>query len=447
VDEDCDGSDLRGAALAAAGRWDFPVPDAAPTRPDVILITVDALSARRMGVLGYPRKITEHLDDLARRSAFFEAYFTQGPSTRLSFPAMFTGRWDTVIEREPVFRHIPHPIATSERQVQDVFGDAGYDTVAIIPDAYFLPSFWPSLTRGFARVDTSALLRTKEEILRAGGHTADGVTRAALRVLDSKRKKPLFLWAHYYDAHSPYNQPPNAPIFGTTPNDVHDAEVWSVDRAMAPLLERLVDRPNTLLVVTADHATVFHPNPKTRKGHYGYDVYTATLHAPLIVHAPWIRPRRWPKPTSSLDVLPTLANMLRTNPKATLFGTSLVPEIFDASDAHPQYVFSEFFLEERAIRDGKDGLLAVGVRDDRYNLILDRGTGAYELYDWRKDYFETDNLATDPGHRADFDRLKALVGAFVFEMSEKPRQRRAEAARSAPMPTPVPGVLPPSDPR
>ncbi len=76
----------------------------------------------------------------------FTHCFSQGPSTRLSFPSMFTSRWDSQLTQ--VFSpHFPYSLATTERQLQDVLDDAGYDTAAVLPASYFQADRWQSLTR------------------------------------------------------------------------------------------------------------------------------------------------------------------------------------------------------------------------------------------------------------------------------------------------------------
>ena len=97
VDEDCDGADLDARLLGAEVKHDHALPADFPARPTVVLLTVDAFAASRMKAFGYARSVTPHIDAFARRGTFFRYGFAQGPSTRLSFPAMFTSRWDTQI--------------------------------------------------------------------------------------------------------------------------------------------------------------------------------------------------------------------------------------------------------------------------------------------------------------------------------------------------------------
>lgn len=406
IDEDCDGQDVTTTAASLCTTTRQEVSDGVPKTPDVILITVDALAAARMGIMGYARPTTRNLDAFARKSMYFDSAFAQGPSTRLSFPAIFTSKWDSLIRRDPQNHHLPYSLEEEETQLAEVLRGAGYETAAIIPDRNFVPSYWPSATRGFSIVDDSP-------VHARSGHNAAEVTKRALDLLHRERTKPLFMWVHYYDPHSPYHQPAGVTRFGASDSDIYDAEVLYTDTSVGPLLEALTARPNTLTIVTADHGTVFHPQPQTRRARYGYDVYTATLHVPLLFHAPFLKPRVWSGVVSTLDIYPTIADLLRLEPPGALCGSSLA-QILLGSDPPPRGpTFHEFYLPERALRDNEDALVKVAVRNDKYNLVFNCQEGSYELYDWRDDYYEMKNLMHSHEHRHAFDALQETLLSFI----------------------------------
>ena len=99
-DEDCDGADLDAKRLSVELRRDWPVPSEFPKRPPIVLITIDTFAASRMHALGNKRVVTPAIDAFAKRSALFRYAFAEGPSTRLSFPALFTSRWDSQIRED-----------------------------------------------------------------------------------------------------------------------------------------------------------------------------------------------------------------------------------------------------------------------------------------------------------------------------------------------------------
>ncbi|MFO0680037.1 MAG: sulfatase [Polyangiaceae bacterium] len=404
VDEDCDGHDASNSSIRPRARVEVGQ-HALSYRPSIVLVTVDGLSARRLVALGSPRPVMPNVDEFAERGALFTHCFAQGPSTRLSLPAMFTSRWDSQLEQVYAPRH-PYPLASGERQIQDVMNDAGYETVAVISDDYFQAPTWPSATRGFQRVDKSAI--------PFGVHNAVQVTDAALKVVNGAHDRPYFLWVHYFDAHAPYVKFPDAPETNPSDEEMYRAELSFVDRELGRLFGALESKAEPPYVAfTSDHGTVFHPDPSLRTGHYGYDLYTATLHVPLILRGPGIDPRRVDGLVSTMDVVPTFADLLQLG-DAGFQGTSLAPEVFRGDVDPTRTLFHEFFLQERAFR-GEDPLSLVSVRDGRWNLVLDRTTGHYELYDWTTDYWEVKDRYEENGRAPEVRRLKALLGTFLQE--------------------------------
>jgi choline-sulfatase len=412
IDEDCDGSDLSPLAFRPRPRVSFGQ-GTVPTHPTIVLITIDALGAPRLSALGSPVPLMPRVDQFAASSMLFTHCFSQGPSTRLSFPSMFTSRWDSQL----VFTYaprIPYSVGPKEKQVQDLIDDAGYDTVAVIPNTYFDRTRWPSVTRGFQQVETTALSSP------TGKHNAPQVTDAALRVLSQPRDRPLYLWVHYFDAHPPYGPLPGVQYKDHGDKAYYDAELGYIDRELGRLLDALAQRSDpTYVILTADHSTVFHPNPESRRYHYGYDVYTATLHVPLIVHGPAIKPGRVEDIVSTMDVAPTILDLLRIPEPAQFNGTSLIPEAMMGQHDPKRILFHEYYLPEFVLR-GKDPLQIVSVRNDHYDLILDRDRGNYELYDWTADYFEQHDLYETMAQTPEVGHLRSMLGGFLVQFDNRP---------------------------
>jgi arylsulfatase A-like enzyme len=405
IDEDCDGFDLSPIALRSRDALATAHPRL-PVRPAVVLVTVDALGAPRLR-----DSLMPNLDALAASSMLFASCFSVGPSTRLSFPSMFTARYDSELVYAYAPR-LPYSLAPGEKQVQDVADDAGYRSVAVVPDGYFVKSRWPSVTRGFQRVDETAL--------PAGKHNAEQVTDAAIRTLSEAGDPPLYLWVHYYDAHPPYGTLPGVAYPDESAETLYDAELRHIDQALGRLFDAIAHRPGaTFVLVTADHATVFHPDPASRQGHYGYDLYTATLHVPLVVHGPGIAPGRVDELVSTLDVGPTILELMGARPLPHAEGTSLLPELFAGARDGARVLFHEYYLPERILRD-RDPLGIVSVRDARYDLVLDRERGDYELYDWRVDYFEQHDLYEAMARTQPAARLRSLLGSFLAQFDRRP---------------------------
>jgi arylsulfatase A-like enzyme len=409
-DEDCDGADLDAKRLAVELRRDWPVPAAFPRKPPIVLITIDTFAASRMHALGNKRAVTPKLDAYAARSALFRYAFAEGPSTRLSFPALFTSRWDSEIKKKAAPGSRPSAIDDGETLLAEALAAEGYDTNAVVPDIYFRRTRWPSITAGFNKV--------AEGPSRVfGTHNSDAVTDTALDLLKKERKKPLFLWVHYYDAHSPHVQPKAIETFGTTHADVYDAELKMCDREVGRLLaaiDKLPEAQAPVVVITGDHGIAF-DSPRHTQFNYGYDLTTPVLHVPLIVHGPQIKPQVNDSIVSLMDVAPTLTNLAHVSRKLPFEGASLVPELLEGRASRPERLVHQFYLPERTFEDA-DPLEAISLRTDRFNLIHDRKHGSFELYDWRADYFENHNLADDKKYASTLLGMKRQLALYTYRL-------------------------------
>jgi arylsulfatase A-like enzyme len=418
IDENCDGEDASFTPLGAEA-WSSTLPDGAPEDPTVVLITIDGASPYHLdvgtnagGSTAEERADTPNIRAWADESLVFDDAFVQGPSTRLSFPSIFTSRWDSELPRVRN-RGLPHNFECHDCRLATFARSAGYETVAVVSNVYFTRSRWSSVLEGFRVVDDRAV--------SAGSHNADKVTERAIAQLERDRDQPLFMWVHYYDAHSPFTPVEGDPVEASTPLELHHRELAFLDEHIQPLFEAIeAADPDALVIVTSDHGTVFRGPAARRRGYYGYDLDTAALHVPMVLHARWLPARHSSALVSSMDITPTILNALRVEENGdeiVLRGQSMFRHV---SDQHPEgrMLFHQFFLPEKILRH-QDALEQVSVRTERYNLVFNRKAARWEMYDWVADYFEQDNLldGDPPPEQAPMHR--ALEG-FVFAVYEPP---------------------------
>ena len=422
-DEDCDGVDLSRSLIARRPRQNWPVPAEFPRRPPIILITIDTFAARHMHALGGSRDITPALDAFAEKGTLFSACFAEGPSTRLSFPSIFTSRYDTQIKRTLIGKH-PYPLESSELLLAEVLRNHGYDTTAVVPGNVFSATRWSTLLQGFSHILDATTVKG-----RGKDHTGSLITDTAIEALKrDTRGKPLFLWAHYYDAHSPHNQPADVPSFGTSAPDVYDAELALVDRDIGHLLSAIdaTFHEQALVIITADHGVAFDA-PRHSKHGYGYDLATNVLHVPLIVRGPGVRAQVLGHPVSTMDIAPTIANLLHLPGRLPFEGASLVPELFTGERTRPPRLHHQFFLLERRWK-GEDPLALSSLRTDQYDLVYDHRSGLYELYDYNEDYEEQRDLSETPEHAEAFKALKRQLQMLLYEVYAPTEQGEPKAA-------------------
>ena len=100
-------------------------------RPNVLLVTIDALRADHLGTYGYRRRASPQIDAFARSAVVLEQAYTYWPKTRGSFAAMLTGRTAArsgYSARRPAIPDFSPTLAS-------VLQAAGYRTVAAVDSA------------------------------------------------------------------------------------------------------------------------------------------------------------------------------------------------------------------------------------------------------------------------------------------------------------------------
>ncbi|MCA9602591.1 MAG: sulfatase [Polyangiales bacterium] len=390
VDEDCRFGDLRADVRAySTGPSAVPRPAGIADRPNIVLITVDALSHAHTGFGGYGRPVTPNLDAWAKGATVFESAFSASSSTRLSFPALVAGAFVSSVRLLPS-RGIPHDFDPSTRTLAVALREHGYETVHVIADDYFDKGRWGGYWMGFDSVDTNAYRAAADP-----DHTSPEVTDAAIAAVEAPRKAPLFLWVHYYDVHGPYVQPANVRVYGRASVDRYDAELTFLDRQIGRLLAAVRERwPATGRVVafTADHGEAF--DRKHGSMHHDFTLDSAVLHIPLVVEAPWAEGHgaRIDGLASQLDVVPTLLNLANVGPWSKAMGESLVPSISKGVAPAKTVLYSLFYIPEDRLKR-RDPFRMINVRTDDLAFTIDYEKNTTRLHAWRKDPLEEQELS------------------------------------------------------
>jgi choline-sulfatase len=126
-------------------------------------------------------------------------------------------------------------------------------------------------------------------------------------------------------------------------------------------------------------------------GQHGHPEHGLTwdeqLHAPCVILAPGVAPRRVPFPVSAHDVLPTLLGMLDLPDEASLLAQVTGHNVL-APDYQPAPVFSR-----SSLRQVKHGATAeIALTTDRWKVVVP-AEGKPQLFDLRADPHEQQNVA------------------------------------------------------
>jgi hypothetical protein len=255
---------------------------------------------------------------------------------------------------------------------------------------------------------------TREETLRT--RVSQDVTSRGIEFLRRARAEPFFLWLHYFDAHNPYSAP--AAFNEKIPESPYHAEVASLDFQIGLLmseLEQLGLRGRTLVVLTADHGEGLgeHGEPS-----HSFLLYDTTMRVPLVLWGLDGLPvgKRVASPVRTLDILPTVLDLLGLEAPTDIQGVSLEPLLSGAASD----------LELRGYGEATRFAATFGLpvlrslRDGRWKYIHKVNP---ELYDVIADPSERNNLAEQ--HPETLARLRAELRRGIENAPAAPSDARA----------------------
>ena len=424
--------------------------------PDILLIVVDTLRADHLGAYGYARPTTPRLDALAQGGTRFESATSAAPWTLPSIMSILTSRLPS--RHGVIDDGLRLPAETPT--LASALGAAGYRAGAFVAHIYVTAPF--GFDRGFAHFEDFGLTRPGYALERGMEPTADRVTDAALAFVADDPAKPLFVMAHYFDPHWPYEAPePFRDRFAATPAwagppdtsydalsryqdpavampddyrrfviDRYDGEIAFVDAQIGRLVDgfRKTRRGRPLaIVVTGDHGEEFKEHGSI--GH-GRQMYEEVLHVPLILVPPAATTAtgaavRVGLPVSTLDIAPTLLALAGAATPAGMQGHSLLPllTVDGAREAATPAPVSETV---------RLGAIRQAVRSGPLKLIHSMDENRAELFNLASDPNEIRNLAAarpDDRRRLTgilFERGDHLSGAWNLVWTGDGRPHRFE---------------------
>jgi len=398
-----------GTPLAGCGRPGEPQPgslqqlaalaraDASPT--SLLVILVDTLRADRLSGYGYSRPTSPFLDQLASGGVSFRRVLSPSSWTKPAMASILTASYPA---RHGVLR-ANDALPETARLPAEVFGDAGYRTAAVVGN------HWLSQRFGFEQGFQVYQRFTRDFVLRrqrrdpestTSGHWADrDITESAIEFLRGVGEAPFFLYLHYMGVHN-HASDPAPPHFGSEPDARYDNAVAEADRQVANVvgaLEELGLRSRTLVVVTSDHGESL--SERGFDGH-GFSLYAQEVEVPLLISPPFPleRPREVKIPVSSIDLFPTLYEILGVGPPPGLVGRSLLPIILSGPDAAggPVPVFSH--LDRRWSDLAREADPIASVLLGRHYYIRDlKDPNRAELFDVFSDPAQLESLARSAG--------------------------------------------------
>ncbi len=185
-------------------------------------------------------------------------------------------------------------------------------------------------------------------------------------------------------------------------------------------LERTGQRENTVILFHSDHGEMLGDHGLILKGAYFYE---GLVHVPLIISWPGHLQQNCKSEAlvELVDIAPTLLDMLGLDIPYWMQGKSLLPLLNGQSGLHhhKDSVYCEFY---RAMLGVHDHVYATMYFDGTYKLVAYHGRNTGELYDFRTDPDEYDNVWSHPDYQAlKMELLQKCFDRSVFTVDPKPR--------------------------
>jgi choline-sulfatase len=372
-------------------------PVARPLKPlNVVVITIDTLRPDHLGCYGYSKISTPTLDRIAQGGVLFESAAAQTPLTPPSHASMFTGLNPPAHKVRDTGGFI---LSGSTPTIARILRDRGWDTAAFVSSMVLKKR--SGFDQGFDVYDDEMPRPGKgdeflEDAVRPAGDTVD----RAVSWVNSRTDKPFFLWVHLYDPHVPYHlKPPFSEEYKDRP---YDGEIAYADRELGRLMETLRRKSppeKTLVAVLSDHGESLGEHGELTHGVFLYD---ATLRIVFLMSGAGVPAGVRLKPQArTIDLLPTILNLMGGDAPPGVEGTSLVP-LFTGKEADTAISYAETLYPK--INLGWAELR--GIRTNEWKYIR---APKPELYDLARDPGETRNVVAE--HPEEVRKLEALLVA------------------------------------
>lgn len=308
--------------------------------PNIVLVTIESLSAKYLGSNGDERNLTPNLDALRKHSLYFNNFYATGTRTDRGLEAITLAIPPTPgrsivkrIGRESGFASLGQQLSAVGYDSVFVYGGRGYfDNM----NAFFSGN-------GYRVVDQSSVDEADIHFKNAWGMADEDLYKQTLKLADADyaKQQPFLLQLMTTSNHRPYTYPENR--IDIKSGNGRDGAVKYTDYAIGQFLEQARQKPwfdNTIFIFVADHTA----------GSAGKeDLPIANYQIPLFIYAPkLIEPRENAQLASQIDLAPTLLGLLNMDYQSTFFGRNLLQD----NPLPPRVVVGNY--QHLGLFDGKD---------------------------------------------------------------------------------------------
>jgi arylsulfatase A-like enzyme len=386
VDENCSGEDAK--PYVPDPIPPAPRPTSIPTRPNIVLVQLDALRPDHLHFAGYPRATSKNIDRFREHATWFQRAYSPAPSTRYAMPALFTGNAVRRVPEKMMTPLIVELLPTDETFAAKLTA-AGYDTVGYTIS--YVEHHILKVGQGFRAWSTPWQTDDWEG---AEPSSATITTDAALKTLagwPEDGASPFLLFLHYRCMHDPYTTKPAFDVYGSALADRYDAAIAYCDDELGRFLRALdarVDASRTAVVLFSDHGELLGEHGFTN---HGYTIYEPDVRSLVLARVPGLAPRTIATPVSLTDLYATVLSLAGLPLPTDRPTRSLLPLAAEGDPAVATkrriFLLADTYIESVVHR------VARGVVQGRWKLVRDDTVGKIELFDLDADPDEKTSLA------------------------------------------------------
>jgi arylsulfatase A-like enzyme len=387
-----------GPERSAEKVWQMVVRKHHGPKPNVLLITLESISANHVGFAGYDRDVTPNIDALARKGVWVNRVWTTATHSNYAQMAILSSLFPRRRNTLEMYRYLSYP----RFLFHDLFHQLNYKTATISSQ----DESWQGMKR-FEQTKTPVYFWNSPDF--GGNHIDTGseqvvpdesTVNQAISWIKKQSAQPWAMYINLQMTHFPYKIPDDAerPFQPEIPTGVfnflyyskeelpvvinhYDNALHYVDKQVGKLTHFLSEAgllDNTLLVITSDHGEAFYEHGLVT---HGKTLFEEESRVPLIFH--------WPKKLeakqidgnySHLDILPSLSTLLELPLHPSFQGKS----IFQKSTKGLQH--PAVFFNIQGIR------FEEGVVCYPWKLVFDQKGQSYRLFNLKSDPKEQHNV-------------------------------------------------------
>lgn len=283
---------------------------------NVILISIESLSAKYLGTFGNGDKITPFLDELTKESLFFTDFYATGTRTTRGLEAITLSIPPT--PGRSVVKRIGHE--GDMWSLGNILKSKGYQTTFLYGGCgYFdnMNSFFSQ--NGYDIVDQNDIPEDEIKFSNAWGVSDEDLYEETLKQADKAfmDKKPFFFHLMTTSNHRPYTYPGNK--IDIPSGDGRDGAVKYTDFAIKRFINWSKNKPwfkNTVFVILADHCSSSAGRENLPINKY---------HIPLWIYSPeHIKPQVISNRSGQIDIAPTVLGLLNMDYNSWFFGKDIL---------------------------------------------------------------------------------------------------------------------------